>query len=73
MNIENKSTCAHPACGCAAAADSKYCSTSCAYAVGLTEITCQCGHATCPAAEVNQTTAHTAADEAAMSFLRRES
>lgn len=39
--------CAHPACNCKAAPDSKYCSPYCEDAKGTTEISCNCGHAGC--------------------------
>ena len=39
--------CAHPACNCKAAKDSKYCSQYCQDAKGTLEIACNCGHAGC--------------------------
>jgi hypothetical protein len=39
--------CAHPACSCTAAEDSKYCSEVCADAKGMTELACQCKHPVC--------------------------
>jgi hypothetical protein len=39
--------CAHPACACHRAEDSKYCSAYCEDAKDTTEITCGCGHAGC--------------------------
>jgi hypothetical protein len=39
--------CAHPACACPAAKDSKYCSTFCAGKADKPDITCNCGHAAC--------------------------
>jgi len=39
--------CAHPACNCTAAKDSKYCSQYCQDAKGTLEIACNCGHAGC--------------------------
>ena len=39
--------CAHPACRCIAPEDSKYCSTYCEDAKDMTELTCECGHASC--------------------------
>jgi hypothetical protein len=39
--------CAHPACDCLAATDSKYCSEYCKDAGSTMEISCDCGHAGC--------------------------
>jgi hypothetical protein len=39
--------CAHPACNCAAAGDSKYCSQYCNDASDTTELACNCGHPGC--------------------------
>ncbi len=39
--------CAHPACGCEARKDNKYCSQYCQDAGGTLELTCACGHAGC--------------------------
>ena len=39
--------CAHPACNCKAAKDSKYCSPSCEAAGDTVEIQCNCGHPAC--------------------------
>jgi hypothetical protein len=42
--------CAHPACQCKVSNDGrfgKYCSESCKEKAGLSELTCQCGHAAC--------------------------
>jgi hypothetical protein len=41
------SKCAHPACSCVATDGKKYCSTTCADAKGLLELTCQCQHTAC--------------------------
>ena len=46
MAVETKK-CAHPACSCAAAPGSDYCSTSCEDAADTIEISCNCGHAGC--------------------------
>ena len=42
-----KKKCAHPSCGCTAAADSDYCSTYCEGQAETTDILCSCGHAGC--------------------------
>jgi hypothetical protein len=42
-----KKKCAHPACNCMAAQDSKYCSQYCKDAGSTMEISCNCGHAGC--------------------------
>ena len=39
--------CAHPACNCKAASDSKYCSTYCHDARNTIELSCNCGHPGC--------------------------
>jgi hypothetical protein len=39
--------CAHPACNCVAAKDSKYCSQYCDDASDTTELSCNCGHPGC--------------------------
>jgi hypothetical protein len=39
--------CAHPACGCEARKDNRYCSQYCQDAGGTLELTCACGHAGC--------------------------
>jgi metallothionein len=39
--------CAHPACNCMAAKDSKYCSTYCHDAGNTLELACNCGHPGC--------------------------
>jgi hypothetical protein len=50
-NAENgkEEECAHPSCVCAAAKDSKFCSTFCEGATDHPDITCNCGHAGCTA------------------------
>lgn len=39
--------CAHPACNCTAAPDSKYCGAYCEDAKDITELACDCGHPGC--------------------------
>jgi hypothetical protein len=39
--------CANPACSCAAANDSKFCSPHCEGLKGQTEVMCACGHSGC--------------------------
>jgi len=39
--------CAHPACNCQAAPDSRYCSQYCQDAKDTTELACNCGHPGC--------------------------
>lgn len=39
--------CAHPACNCMAAKDSKYCSEYCHDAKDTLELACSCGHPGC--------------------------
>jgi len=50
MNAETLDKCAHAACRCPAAPDSKFCSQFCTEALNMTEIACQCGHVSCAAA-----------------------
>ena len=45
--MANTQKCAHPACNCKAAADSKYCSTYCHDARNTIELSCNCGHPGC--------------------------
>jgi hypothetical protein len=47
MTEDTKDKCAHPACACLRANDSKYCSTYCEDAGDTVELTCNCGHAGC--------------------------
>jgi hypothetical protein len=44
---DDKKKCAHPACNCMAARDSKYCSPYCEGAKDTTELSCNCGHSGC--------------------------
>ena len=45
---ENKiEKCAHPACKCPAAQDSKYCGAYCEGAADRPSVVCECGHASC--------------------------
>ena len=46
---DKKDKCAHPACVCRAADDSKYCSALCEGAAEHPDIVCNCGHAGCTA------------------------
>ncbi len=39
--------CARPTCNCVPADGEQYCSSTCADAKGVTELTCQCQHAVC--------------------------
>lgn len=45
--MSDNKKCAHPACNCMAAKDSKYCGTYCHDAAKTTELSCNCGHAGC--------------------------
>lgn len=45
--MPSKKKCAHPACNCQAAENSKFCSQYCRDAGNKTEISCNCGHAGC--------------------------
>ncbi len=44
---DEKETCKNPVCGCASAADGKYCSASCEGSGQTIEIDCDCGHSEC--------------------------
>jgi hypothetical protein len=46
-NMAKDKKCAHPACNCMAAADSKYCSEYCHDAGSTLELSCNCGHPGC--------------------------
>jgi hypothetical protein len=39
--------CAHPACHCPAAKDSKYCGAYCEGASSVSSVVCECGHPAC--------------------------
>jgi hypothetical protein len=39
--------CKHPACSCQVPSGESYCSTACEDAEDMTELACQCNHATC--------------------------
>jgi hypothetical protein len=52
MNTTSK--CAHPACNCVPTDGKKYCSTTCANAKDLTELTCQCQHPKCQGEALKQ-------------------
>ena len=45
--MSDSKKCAHPACNCMAAPDSKYCSTFCEDSKDLTTLRCDCGHPAC--------------------------
>ncbi len=47
--MPEKKKCKHPACNCAASADSDYCSEYCHDAGSTVELSCNCGHAGCAA------------------------
>ena len=44
--------CAHEACSCMAAPNSKYCSSFCEDSKDLTTIACDCGHTGCDASKL---------------------
>ena len=43
----NEKKCAHPSCSCTVAQNEKYCSTYCANARDVMEISCNCDHPGC--------------------------
>jgi hypothetical protein len=45
--MKSSTKCAHPACNCLAADGTKHCSTACADAKGMSQLTCQCQHKDC--------------------------
>jgi hypothetical protein len=48
--MDEQKKCAHPSCNCAAAKDSKYCSTFCEGQGNTPDLMCNCGHASCTTA-----------------------
>ena len=45
--MQSSTKCAHPACNCVPADGTKHCSTACADAKGMSQLTCQCQHQDC--------------------------
>ena len=45
--MKSSTKCAHPACNCVPADGTKHCSTACADAKGMSQLTCQCAHQDC--------------------------
>jgi len=46
---DERNTCDHPGCNCAATGDSDYCSPYCQTAGDSVELACNCGHEGCAA------------------------
>ena len=49
---DERKKCAHGSCTCMAAQGSKYCSTLCEDATGVTTLQCDCGHQGCKRQEL---------------------
>lgn len=51
---DDRKTCDHPGCSCAASDDSDFCSVYCESAGEMTELACNCGHAGCVTGELER-------------------